>query len=107
LRRFGWERRVSTPGRLAKKDAHDVYRLLVACTTRELSLGLQRLRRDALSAAVTDKALDYLRVLFATGPDALGASLAGQAEEGVGDPQVVAASAAVLAGDLIGSVLEH
>jgi hypothetical protein len=42
-----------------------------------------------------------LERLFAAGPDTLGSSMAGRAEEGVGDPEVVAASVAVLARELL------
>ena len=50
---------------------------------------------------MTREALDLLAELFAAGPDAAGSDMAGRAEEGVGDPEVVAASTAVLAADLL------
>ncbi|HEY7199617.1 MAG TPA: hypothetical protein VIC57_05370, partial [Candidatus Dormibacteraeota bacterium] len=95
------DERRSSPRRLVKKDAHDVYRLLVACATRDLSDSLRRLRDDELSARVTELALASLGELFAAGPHALGCSMAGQAEDGIGDPDVVAAAAAALADDLV------
>lgn len=93
------ERQV-TPGRLVDKDAHDLYRLLVAVPTDNLSLAFRRLRGDASAGPTTEQALSYLRTLFAGGPDAVGSAMAGRAEEGVGDPATVAASAAFLAGDV-------
>ncbi len=77
------------PDRLNDKDAHDVYRLLVA-TTDMAALGssFQRLLFDPVSKRVTERALDWLLVLFADGPDALGSVMAGRAEEGIGgDPR--------------------
>jgi hypothetical protein len=93
--------RTASPTRLIDKDAHDIYRLLVACTTSELSAGLARLRQTSVSGPATQQALAHLRELFAAGSDALGSRMAGRAEEGVGDPPTVSASAAVLARDLL------
>jgi hypothetical protein len=89
------------PGRLTDKDAHDLYRLLAAVPTEELAAGLRRLRADELAGPPTQQALDLLDELFGRGPDALGAVMAGRAEEGIGNPQVAAASAAILSGDLL------
>lgn len=87
--------------RLLDKDAHDLYRLLVAIPTQELAEGLARLKADPLAGNVTADALELLRELFAGGTDAPGSLMAGRAEEGVGDPDVVAASVAALAGDVV------
>jgi hypothetical protein len=94
------ERRM-TPTRLNDKDAHDVYRLLVSVPTAVTAAGFDRLLADHLSRPVTEAGLAQLRTLFAEGPTALGARMAGQAEERLGDPEVVAASASVLADDLL------
>jgi len=95
------------PGRLNDKDAHDVYRLLVATTdTAALSLSIHRLLADPVSKTVTEQALDWLPSLFADGPDALGSVMAGRAEEGIGDPDLVAASIAALAADVLAAVAE-
>jgi len=92
--------RVDTPDRLNDKDAHDIYRLLVATETRALAATARRLLMDELSQKVTTHALAYLEQLFAS-PDALGSTMAGRAEEGVGQPETVAASASFLAQDLL------
>jgi hypothetical protein len=42
--------------------------------------------------------------LFADGPEALGPIMAGRAEQGIGDPSVVSASAAELAADLVAAL---
>jgi hypothetical protein len=94
------ERR-NNPRRLEDKDAHDIYRLFVAVPTDRLAATMRRLRADPLAAAVTGQAAVYLREMFAAGPEALGSVMAGRAEVGVGEPDIVAASVAALAGDLL------
>lgn len=89
------------PRRLEDKDAHDVYRLFVAVSTDALAPAMQRLLVDPLAAPVTQQSMAYLREMFAAGPEALGSAMAGRAEVGVGEPDIVAASVAALAGDLL------
>ena len=93
--------RQNSPSRLDPKDAHDIYRLLVAIPTDEIATVLKRLVTNDIAGPVTWQALEYLRDLFAAGPEAPGSLMAGQAEEGVGEPEIVASSAAVLAADLL------
>lgn len=97
------ERR-DNPKRLVDKDAHDIYRLLVATSTAEVATTFHRLLGDDLASEVTQQAQGYLNDLFAVGPTALGCQMAGRTEEGVGDPDVVAQSCALLAMDLINAV---
>ncbi len=92
------------PERLNDKDAHDVYRLLVGISTRDLSRALEALLANALAAKATGVALHFFDYLFASGPEALGCQMAGRAEELVGDPANVAQSTAELAGDLARAV---
>lgn len=92
--------RVDDPGRLVDKDAHDVYRLLVATDTAELADTLTTLTADELAGPITTAAVEHLAELFGR-PDALGATMAGRAEELVGDPAVVAAAVALLADDVL------
>jgi len=92
--------RADTPDRLIDKDAHDLYRLLVAIATDQIATALWRLQSDPLAREVTRRAIALLDELFATGPEALGSMMAGRAEQGIGDPAVVSAAAAALAGDL-------
>jgi hypothetical protein len=96
--------RQATPGRLVDKDAHDVYRLLVAVPTDRLASKLLHLRADDLAGPVTEQALTFLAELFAVGADAPGSAMAGRAEEGIGDPAIVSAAAAALAKDLVSAV---
>lgn len=96
--------RMSNPRRLEDKDAHDVYRLFVAVPTGELAVKLTGLVTDPLAGAVTTQALSYLREMFAAGPEAIGSTMAGRAEEGLGDPDVVASSVAALAQDLMSAM---
>jgi len=92
--------RIGTPDRLNDKDAHDIYRLLVATETSDLAEALQRLREDEIAHEVTAQALIYLAQLFASA-NALGATMAGRAEEGIGQPDTVSASVSFLAQDLL------
>ncbi len=86
--------------RLRDKDAHDIYRLLVAVDREELAGRMSLLRSEELSATVVEQALDYLVELFAEA-SSVGSRMAGRAEEGVGEPEIVAASVSVLANDLL------
>jgi hypothetical protein len=95
--------RVDTPDRLNDKDAHDIYRLLVATETPDLAETMKRLHADEISHVATTQALGYLEQLFAS-PYALGATMAGRAEEGVGQPDTVSASVSFLAQDLLSAL---
>lgn len=93
--------RIEQPHRLQDKDAHDLYRVLRAAETADLAQDMRKLLSNALSQEVTETALSYLKDHFAAGPEAIGSMMAGRAEEGVGDPEVVSASTAFLAQDLV------
>jgi Nucleotidyltransferase len=95
--------RVDTPARLNDKDAHDVYRLLVATETPDLAAIFRRLHADELSRDVTAQAVAYLDELFAR-PGALGSTMAGRAEEGIGQPDTVSAAVSFLAQDLLSTL---
>jgi Nucleotidyltransferase len=95
--------RVATPDRLNDKDAHDIYRLLVATETADLATTVRGLEADEVSKDVTPQALVYLEQLFAS-PQALGSTMAGRAEEGVGQPDTVSASVSFLAQDLLSAL---
>jgi hypothetical protein len=95
--------RQDQPDRLIDKDAHDLYRLLVATDTDELAATITQLQSDELAGKATTHAVEYLRVLFADSPDAPGAMMAGRAEHLVGEPAVVSAAAA-LAADLLAAL---
>ena len=97
-----WERRDS-PNRLNDKDAHDAYRLLRSYETAELADTVRRLLHDELCGDVTAEAIDRLAELFSS-PDALGAVMAGRAEEGLGDPEQVSLAVSILASDLVAYV---
>ena len=96
--------RQNMPGRLLDKDAHDVYRLLVATETLTLASALAELRGSELAGSVTKEAMTYLEQLFAPGPEALGATMAGRAEELLGSAPVVSAAVATLAADLVAAL---
>jgi hypothetical protein len=96
--------REDEPRRLEPKDAHDVYRLLATLPLDRFVPALVRLTEDPIAGEATTTALDYLQRLFAAGPEAVGSELAGRAEELVGDPDVVSASVAFLAQDLLAAI---
>ncbi|HEX9888064.1 MAG TPA: hypothetical protein VGA69_01185 [Nitriliruptorales bacterium] len=102
LHKFG--ERIGDPGRLKDKDAHDVYRLFVALPAPELAGVFRRLLDHDVSAAATEKALDYLRRDF-TRADAVGATRAGRAEQGVGDPAQVREAVAAMATQLLATTV--
>ena len=95
------ERSETARDRLRDKDAHDLYRLLVAIETPDLARDVRVLLEHRLSRSATQQALVYLEDLFAAGPDAIGSQMAGRAEAGIGEPVIVAASVAALATDLL------
>lgn len=95
------ERASATPDRLVDKDAHDLYRIIVATDTEVLAADITRLIADELSRDPTIAALDFIRELFATGADAVGSQMAGRTEEGIGEPTTVALQASILAADLL------
>ena len=96
--------RVDTPDRLIDKDAHDIYRLLVAIETPDLAATVRELLADELSQEVTTQALDFIERFFASGPEVLGSMMAGRAEEGIGQPDTVSASVSFLAQDLLSAL---
>jgi len=98
------ERAHSTPDRLIDKDAHDLYRILVAAATEPLATTLNALAGDDIAGDATQTAIGFLRELFAAGPDATGSVMAGRADEGVGDPALVSESVAILAADLVAAL---
>lgn len=93
--------RIDTPHRLNDKDAHDIYRVLAAVDTDDLVAAFRELLGDSIGAEATRMALGHLEEMFAAGPKALGATMAGRAEEGVGEPETVSLAVSILAADLL------
>lgn len=87
--------------RLVDKDAHDIYRVLLATPTQSLAADFRRLLIDDLAGQVTAEAADFLRDHFAPGPQATGSEMAGRTEEGIGEPETVAVQTSILASDLL------
>ena len=94
------ERRTE-PDRLVDKDAYDIYRLLVAVPAATIGESIDRLVDDPLAGRVTIIAMTFLREMFAAGPGAVGSAMAGRAEAGIGNPDLVAAAATALANELL------
>lgn len=101
LHKLGERAVIAGTNRLNDKDAHDIYRILVATTTLELATTWIDLTRDPVSADTTTQATAYLDELFASAPDAVGAVMAGRAETTIGDPALVQAASHALAEDLL------
>lgn len=95
--------RQEVEGRAEDKDALDILRLLRAIPTQTLAEALDVLRGDARSGVVTLEAVDYLRVLFGE-PTSPGSQMAARAATPLEDADVVAASSASLATDLLATV---
>jgi hypothetical protein len=95
---------VGTPDRLNDKDAHDIYRILVAVETEDLAEAFSRLRDDEVSEPTATESLAYLSELFVAGPNAHGSMMAGRAEEGIGEPATVSLAVSLLATDLLNSL---
>lgn len=93
--------REASPTRLQAKDAHDVYRLLVATETDQIAAAVASLATDELAWSATEEAVEYLRRLFGHGRHAVGSALAGVAEANVGDPEQAAQAVTLLAQDLL------
>lgn len=96
--------RVDAPHRLNDKDAHDAYRLLQAFDPGGLAKVFAQMRTHDDCAAVTEDALELLDELFVESPEALGPTMAGRAEEGIGEPDQVAVATSFLAQDLLSEI---
>lgn len=98
--------RLGDASRSQDKDAHDIYRLLRAAETADLVTNLRMLVQDDLGGSVTVSALTLLKELFADGPSAPGAFMAGRAEEGIGDPIQTALASSILAADIVAALAQ-
>jgi hypothetical protein len=92
--------RAQLQDRLVDKDAHDIYRVFRAVATDALVPRFALLRADDTSGEATEQAIVYLAELFGDAT-AQGSIMAGRAEEGIGNPDEVAASVTALVRDLL------
>ena len=95
--------RLDKPQRLMAKDAGDVYRLFEATPLAEMLRLMQLLLADQRSAEPTSKAIDYVRVLFAT-PRSPGVRLAVSALAIAADDEAVTTTMTGYAQDLLKSL---
>ncbi|MFV0532198.1 MAG: hypothetical protein ACK5MR_00920 [Cumulibacter sp.] len=95
----------TTSDRVKPKDAHDIYRIFQAIDTDLLADSIRALLRAEVCRTVTTESIKHLREMFNT-RTAEGALLAGAAEAGVGDPDLVASSVALLTRDLLAELSE-
>ncbi|MFE3542412.1 GSU2403 family nucleotidyltransferase fold protein [Nocardia sp. NPDC059177] len=96
--------RIQQPSRLNDKDAHDVYRLLAACDPTRVAESFAVLLGEEISRDVTTEAVTHLSQLFAAEVDAVGAAMAGRAEEGFGEPEYVSRAVCLLARELLAAI---
>ncbi|TPW71595.1 hypothetical protein [Schumannella sp. 10F1B-5-1] len=92
--------RVDQRRALDNKDAHDIYRILIAIETDVLARSIEALRADETCSEVVTVALQHLGAYFAADVSSAGNTMAGAAEAELGDPAQVAASTHLLAVDL-------
>ncbi len=95
--------RLAQPNRLNDKDAHDIYRLLVAVPTADLAARLNELGADPVSSAASATGIERLRSMFAS-PEAIGSEMAARAVGPLADPATIAAATAALADDLLRAI---
>lgn len=95
--------RADSPSRRNDKDALDVLRLLRAFPSEEIRRRMERLRHDPMSADATAQVLDVIPRLFGT-PESIGCVMAGRAAEPLEPADIIAASVAALAQDLIAAM---
>lgn len=95
--------RFDAQDRVRDKDALDLYRLLQAVATEDLSTPLYALRCSDIAAAVTNEALDYLADLF-TVTTSPGIDMAVRASGSASIGGTMRASFAILANDLLAAV---
>ena len=94
------ERATTSANRLLDKDAHDLYRLLRATPPGEIATDLRLLGRDDVAGPVSERALTWLRE-FAETHESLIPTMAGRAEELVGDPEDVSQRTWVLVREIL------
>ncbi len=92
--------RTGAGDRITDKDALDILRLLQAIDTETLAQGLVSLAVHKFSAEATSEALSHLGSLFGS-PDKVGIRMAIRAARPSVEPDVIAASFAVLVSDLL------
>jgi len=92
--------RVNARDRVSDKDALDVYRLLRAVPTEELTQRLRGLQNNDLSREVTRLAIELLPKLFGS-PNASGCQMAARSAGPLTDTATLAASLVALTEDLL------
>ncbi|ORI19592.1 nucleotidyl transferase AbiEii/AbiGii toxin family protein [Rhodococcus sp. 1168] len=95
--------RLDTPDRLQNKDAHDIYRLLIAADPDDLATAFGKLLANQISKSATAQALDWFAEMFGTPIDP-GSDMAGRAEEGIGDPRQVSIRVSLLAAEVMDAI---
>jgi hypothetical protein len=91
------------PRRVDDKDALDVLRLLQAIPTRPIAEAFAKLTDEPIASEVSREALASLRTFFST-PRGVGSQMAVRAAGPLADPDVVVASCATLATDLLDAI---
>ena len=95
------DRLMGSSERLTSKDAHDVYRLLLATQTELLGQLFEKLLSNPLSEIEARTNLSAFAQLFAKPQDAPGNRLVAEAAKGIEDADLLMASCWALASDLV------
>jgi len=95
------DRLMGSSERLTSKDAHDVYRLLLATQTELLGQLFEKLLSNPLSEIEAQTNLSAFAQLFAKSQDAPGNRLVAEAAKGIEDADLLMASSWALASDLV------
>jgi hypothetical protein len=99
--------RIDNPKRFQQKDCYDIYRLLSATTPEQIVLTFSRLYREDLVKGSLQYAMASLEKHFAMSAESIGSFAAGQAEFGIGDPDLVAARTMAMSRELLAAWEEH
>ena len=93
--------RIDDPKRFQQKDCYDIYRLLLATPPEFIAQTFIRLAEEELVADSVARALKTLEMYFAKSAESIGSRSAGQAEFGIGDPDLVASRTMAMSRDLL------
>ena len=94
------ERTRTAQRRQDEKDAFDIFRLLRAVQTAQLTAGLNRLLSDDLSSAVTAEGVEAFKTLFG-GPTSIGVQMVVSHIRGIEPEDTISASCVALSQDLV------
>jgi hypothetical protein len=99
--------RIDNPKRFQQKDCYDIYRLLSATIPEQIVPTFSLLSKEDLVKGSLQFALETLEKHFAMSAESIGSFAAGQAEFGIGNPDIVAARTMALSRELLAAWEAH